>query len=529
LGAVFIILYSCTKDFEFDKLSTENLSGEWAFPLIHASVTLEDILNDTSGIITTGEDGFVTLIYESDNLVSMDGSERTVIPDQVKNLTKSFLVSDTLPNGDPIPSGIILPPFTIPFYIQFDMVDENHRIDRMDLTQGEYIIGFTTNLNRDNAQITLMVSNFVHKVTNDTLQATFDLDNPGGQELTMSRSIDLSEYYVQFDNSVQQNKIIINALVSLVTDDNPNLSPYFIELHNQFNHIEFKEFYGFIGENVEVYSDTIDISIFNATDFSALEFGEGSVKLRLDVYNSLGIPITLDISNLTAYNTVDGIDSLDLNIDPSIININYPTLDHFNEYVLTEINTDDINVNEIIDISPNKLLLNVKGFLNQGAPAESVNYFANNSNLYVDAALELELFGGISSLQIVDTLAFDPTSFEGFDAVEFMVEITNGFPISADIQLDFVDQDFNVVYTLIPENERLIEAGDVGSAPEYRVTSSTSKKTFIAIDRNGLDLIEQCRNVFFKAVLGTENSQLVKIYSDYDIQLMMGAKVIYIY
>jgi hypothetical protein len=129
----------------------------------------------------------------------------------------------------------------------------------------------------------------------------------------------------------------------------------------------------------------------------------------------------------------------------------------------------------------------------------------------------------------VDTLDFDPTSFDGFDAVEFMVEISNGFPISADIQLEFVDQDFNVVYTLIPENERLIEAGDIGSAPEYRVTSSTSKKTFIPIDRDGLDLIEQCSNVFFTAVLATENSQLVKIYSDYDIQLNMGAKVIYIY
>ena len=75
LISIFIILYSCTKDFEFDKISLDNLSGEWAFPLINSSIDLEDLLNDTSGIVTTGEDGFVTLVYESNNLVSMDGKD----------------------------------------------------------------------------------------------------------------------------------------------------------------------------------------------------------------------------------------------------------------------------------------------------------------------------------------------------------------------------------------------------------------------------------------------------------------------
>ena len=147
---------------------------------------------------------------------------------------------------------------------------------------------------------------------------------------------------------------------------------------------------------------------------SNLEFGEGSVKLSLDVYNSLGIPITLDVSHLMAYNTVGGADSINLNIDPSIIDINYPTPSQFNEYALTEVNTDYININDILNISPDKLLVRVNGLLNNGAAPESVNYFADNSNLYVDASLELQLFGGISSFEIADTLDFDPSNFEEF-------------------------------------------------------------------------------------------------------------------
>lgn len=527
LVAIFIILYSCTKDFEFDKISTENLSGEWAFPLINASITLEDVLNDTSGIITTNEDGFITLVYESENLVSMDGSERTKIPDQQKILSENLILEDTV---NYLPPGIALPPLDLdPFEFQFEMVDENHRIDRMYLRDGEYIIGFTTNMNRDNAIVILSIDNFVHVDSGEPLTVTFNLDNPDEEIITRTTVIDLTKYYVQFDNAVQQNKVEIKAVIELTTDDNPIYSSYYFDLNNEFNNIKFSEFHGFIGENVETYTDVVDISIFNATDFSTIQFGEGSVKLNLDVYNSLGLPMTLDVSQLKAYNTVDVTDSIDLSIDPSIIEISYPDPVEFPDYVLTEINTDNINVNEIIAISPDKLLIQITGILNDGVPPETPNYFNYNSNLYVDASLEFQLFAGISSFEIVDTLDFDPASFDGFDTVEFMVEVTNGFPINAEIQLTFIDENYTPLLDLFPSSENLVEAGNIDPSTDFRVTSPTVKKTFVAIDREGLDSIEQATKIYFTAILSTDNSQLVKIYDSYNIGLELGAKVVYIY
>ena len=110
-----------------------------------------------------------------------------------------------------------------------------------------------------------------------------------------------------------------------------------------------------------------------------------------------------------------------------------------------------------------------------------------------------------------------------------MVEITNGFPITANIQIEFVDENYNVLQSLIPASENLIESGIVGPAPKYKVTSPTIVKTFITLDREGLDLIEQSNKILFTAILSTENAQLVKIYDDYRIGLQLGAKVIYIY
>ena len=56
-----------------------------------------------------------------------------------------------------------------------------------------------------------------------------------------------------------------------------------------------------------------------------------------------------------------------------------------------------------------------------------------------------------------------------------------------------------------------------------------SRKTFVELNREELDLVEQADKIHFRALLSTENSQLVKIYSDYYIQLQLGAKVIYNY
>ena len=76
---------------------------------------------------------------------------RTTIPDQEKVLTEMF----DLPE---LPPGIAAPPILLPFDFQFEMVDEYHRIDTMFLINGEYVIGFSTNMNKDDANVTLSVS-----------------------------------------------------------------------------------------------------------------------------------------------------------------------------------------------------------------------------------------------------------------------------------------------------------------------------------------------------------------------------------
>ncbi len=93
-----IILLACMKnDFEFDKLKTDNLNAEWGVPLVSSKLTLEDFLNDTSGTINVNPDGLISLIYESEQLFSVQAQDRTHIPDQ-GNEEKEFFPVILPPN-----------------------------------------------------------------------------------------------------------------------------------------------------------------------------------------------------------------------------------------------------------------------------------------------------------------------------------------------------------------------------------------------------------------------------------------------
>lgn len=522
VAALFLgIMQSCTKDFEFDKLSTENLSGEWAFPLINAEVTIQDILSDTSSAINTGEDGLITLVYKTDDMASMDGTERTQIPDQEKILTENF----ELPQ---LPAGIQAE-IPLSFDFVFELLEPDHRIDTMYMKSGAYTIGLKTNLNRSSANIDLVVNNFRHFETGEPLSASFDLSNPDGGEVFLSLEVDLTEYYVQFDNQDQQNTVFIDGLLTFETDDNPDLSPYYFNLVNEFRDIQYSRFIGYIAENQESYADTISINIFNSTDFSSMVFGPGSVRLNFEVYNSLGLPIVLELNQFTAYNTINSMDSIELTLDPSSIAINYPSINEFNTFAKTVINTDFVDINEMLDISPDRLFLSFTGHINRDMPPETINYFADNSNLRVEANIEVDLFAGISAFRVSDTLDFDPSNLDNMDMLEFMVEVENGFPINADVQLHFMDAQFNHLTDLFESEVNLIDAGITGPEPDYKVISPTTKKSYVLLGGDKLDLIRNAEKIIFSAVLSTESNQFVKIYSDYSMHLNLGAKVIYSY
>ncbi len=520
-----LIISSCSK-FDFDNIKTDNLNTEWGIPLVQSKLTLADFLNDTSGTIHTNEDGLISLIYESKELVSIEAKERTRIPDQLEIETEVF----TLPEPPvPPPSGtwVELPP--IYFNITFDLPNEGQRIDSLYLTNGSFNLSALTNLNLDSSIIHLTVPNFIHTITGNPLEHVFKISNPMGGILTLSTNVNLVDYYAQFDNN-PLNTVIIVADVWIKTDTNVNVLPeYSLTLSNELKNIEYSRYFGFIGNHIESYSDTIDLNIYNSADFGSISFGPECVRLKVDFYNELGLPVKVEAEKFTAFHTTgNNPDSLDIYLfgpdTASSFIINSP--DCYSALPSsTEVMLNRSNIVEALEIAPNKIYFKLNGLFNYEGDSLITNCFRDTSQINIAVSVEMDLYGSISDFIIADTLDFSIESVENLNAIELRIDISNGFPINAFAQLDFIDSENQLLYSLFPDNENIIVSAITGDPPDCRVIQPSKKETIVTIEGDAMESVLQASKIIFKSTLSTEPGKLVKIYSDYSIDLNLSAKL----
>jgi len=229
LATALLLLYSCIeKELDFDGIKTQDWNSEWALPLINSELSLDDLLNDSIENIEEDENGLISLVYESQQLVSVKASEITSIPDQVKEISENF----DLP---PIPVGIS-GEVPIIFKFTFELDEPNLRLDSLLLKNGFYNFRFRTDLDKDITGVDFEIPNMKHVQNGSTLQFTLDIDPMAGQEIEKDTLFDLSEYKIVFENTFSDtNQIYINALVHFVSDGEPPNNPYFILLENFFN------------------------------------------------------------------------------------------------------------------------------------------------------------------------------------------------------------------------------------------------------------------------------------------------------
>jgi len=61
----FFLISCIEKELDFDSIKSQNWSSEWAVPLINSTITIDDLIKDSTALIHDGEDGLLTLVYES--------------------------------------------------------------------------------------------------------------------------------------------------------------------------------------------------------------------------------------------------------------------------------------------------------------------------------------------------------------------------------------------------------------------------------------------------------------------------------
>lgn len=289
----------------------------------------------------------------------------------------------------------------------------------------------------------------------------------------------------------------------------------------------FDRMFGYFGAYSISLSDSVMIDIFKKTIGGGVDLGPGSVQLFIDINNSFGMPVTFVSDSLYVYSPVNAPYYVDVELFgsgiPNIFAIQSPDLGQIGTSVETNLDFNNSNMWEAFNIAPELFYFQFSGLTNPDGNPAVENFVLDESIMSMDVSVEMQLFTAISEYLIEDTLSF---SFDSFDEVEtllFRVNATNGFPLTARLQLYFTDDNYQVIDSLITsEDDKIIDGAPVSGPPDYKVTGPKYKMTDMDITGSRLDHLVAAKYMILRAGLSTTNEQLVRIYNDYSLQIKIG-------
>lgn len=512
-----IAMFSCVKEeYNMDTVTPTNWDPNGAAPLINSSLTLWNILEDYDSSEIFVEDGthFLYLIYENE-VFSQSAEELISIPNQNVNSSNSF----TIPGGA-LASGAT---YTANYSVTYDFALPNGIIlDSLRLKQGTLGFNISSNFNYP-AVINLTIPNS----TQDGLPFNHQINLSSGSG---SYNLDLGNSCLVFDNSVVNNRLVIQYSITLTGNGNANNSPYDINMSESFTNMKFQSLFGYLGQNnFNLNNDTVSIEIFNSNVEGFINWEDP--KIYLTINNSLGMPVRINLNTIQSVREIPPISTVTVT-GPGIPipwNIAYPSYAQIGQSLPSQIMLDktNSNIDDALNISPQRVFALLDG---QSNPAGNTvkNFVQDTSRFTVDAKVELPLYGTAHDFILQDT--FDLSFGEDLSMVEwimFRIYTNNGFPIDGSIQFYFCDSVYNRVDSLLNPFQQILQSALPGSAPDYIVTDHAEKLVETRIEKDRLSNLELTKHIIVRANLDTYSagSQLVKIYSYYTLLVRVSAQV----
>ncbi len=522
-----VTVVSCNKfkdDFDPDKVVIPDWNPEFAIPLVNSTFNIMDFFGDSNVYIKTNPDHSLSFIYSVNDLTSPKAEEVMDVPDQ----NFSFMQQQDVPA---IPSGVT---DTLSFNFEFPFLTDTagQRLDSIFLKNGNMYIHGKSNLNRDETSLQVTAANVINKETGEPLVLEASINNPGGQQawVEFEQHFDLTQYYIAFGNigSTAENTFVFGIKVIIHGDENPDLSPYEFYIDGNIKDIEFERFFGYLGQYDFALNDSLDINLFDKTISGGIQVGPGAINLLMDIRNSLGFPVMVAANEIYVTSETTPPYHVDINLFgpgiPNIFTINAPDIAHIGETAETNLDFGNSNLDEAFNISPNKFYFDLLAVSNPQGDTTAENFVLDSSLITLDVSLEVKLFASVSDFVVEDTVDFNlDQDVSEIENLLIRLNAINRFPVSASVQVYFTDANYQVLDSLIDQQDNMIvEGAPISGPPEYRVTDSTRKMTDFVLSKQKIENILSAEKLLLRAGLSTTDGQLCIIYDDYSITIKIG-------
>lgn len=512
LGVVLFSTYSCTDDyFDFDKFKIDPLKPEIAIPLINSSLTPRDIFlaKETPDIITTNNDGLLTIVYETGGY-RINTADLFTLQDQSYN--ESVALTATEIAALPI-QGTISRTYTTSY--NFDN-PSGVRLDSMLTKSGLLKI----NLNSDLQHGGLIKVSFPTFVNNGSpLSFELPLDYNGSTPVLGNSTTNLDNYTISIDNSTG-NQIPVTYEITINYSGN-SISPQdSIRLSIESENLQFKSFFGYAGQQtISFPEDSLPLALFQGAIGGSFYVAEP--KLSINTVNGFGIPIDVQFNKFDANTVNSGTFPIQLPQNP--VSLNAPTTPGDSARTSIVLDANNSNIDNVVSALPKEFIFDFTALLNPGGDLGQ-NFVIDNIGSSVSLQFELPLVGTVSNYVLIDTLDFDFDNTQLLDAAIFRTNIKNGFPVDADLQIYFADANARILDSLFIGQKKIITSGTIDA--NGKVIQSTNEIVDTEVDKIGLTNLFRSSKVIIKANLSTTNNgaTVVRFYDDYRLDVKLGMK-----
>ncbi|MEL6675036.1 MAG: hypothetical protein AAFR61_22705 [Bacteroidota bacterium] len=310
-------------------------------------------------------------------------------------------------------------------------------------------------------------------------------------------------------------------LVTLTDDDSVTVNFGLVDLEPTY--VE-----GYLGQTPFRLEGTAAFDFFERLDVARLRFQRPSAKLIIE--NSLGLPASLSIRDLTGKNDQNG-KEVRLSGSSTVsgpIDLQSPLLPDTSGKAVTYIGFDDENSNlaNLLEVLPTTFTYDIELLTNPLGNTEAYDNFGTDGSGFVamlDFVLPLE--GVAEKLILRDTLEVDFSGNAETEVPEALLRLIteNPFPMQAQWTARFVDDVGNEVWTLA--EDALLEAGIPNAAGLVeQPTKNIFEQTIDESDWEALSMTAKNMIVIFE--FDTRPFQEpVSIYTNYKLGLTLVAQL----
>lgn len=505
LALVFttVMLSSCVKDFNIATHEADFLA-----PLAFGSVSISDY---------DGSDGFQINGDDTLRLVIDDTIFRIGLEDLIEIPDTSVVQEYTIPF-----SGLTIPP-GVPFY--GDTSKTTYRLNSVKLKYA-FLREATIKLSFSNTIDKPVVFSYTILAATKNGQA-YEISETVPGNTTFKKTLSLAGYDLDLRGPRGNLSNTITAVYTVMIDPNETESHVFslgdkFSLETSFQSIIPEYLTGFFGSDVVDLNESVDFDFFENYPFSYLDVQKFDLKLKVD--NGIGADLSLDVKSIEAFSQNNSQTvALNHSLIGSAVGLNravqlYQNDDVKHQQVEFQFSNLNSNLDELLEIAPSGFDLDLGISLNPFGNISLGNDFAfYDHNLSMIISGEVPLNFGLGRLHLKDSVNYafeiaeeDTGLLSRLNTAQVKVQLNNGYPLSADIQIYVLNEELNVIDSLF--NERQLMAGlqtDLMASD----TSFTTSTILAPLDQEKLDRIEVGKMLLLDVFLSTTNQQVIHLSS----------------